>query len=99
MATSPNPLIDQLRAQAASLGFDACRFASAADAWHAGARLQAFVDAGRHGEMGWMETTRERRAHPTAMWAEARSAIVLGTSYGPATSQRARAFKRFLIRS
>jgi epoxyqueuosine reductase len=79
-------LAEQLRAQAREVGFDACRFASAADAWHAGARLAEFVDAGRHGEMGWMETTRERRSHPTAMWSEARSAIVLGTSYGPATN-------------
>lgn len=33
--------------------------------------------------MGWMETTLERRAHPTAMWESARSAIVLGLNYGP----------------
>jgi len=33
--------------------------------------------------MGWMETTLERRAHPTAMWDGARSAIVLGLNYGP----------------
>ena len=33
--------------------------------------------------MGWMETTLARRAHPTAMWDGARSAIVLGLNYGP----------------
>jgi epoxyqueuosine reductase len=80
MARDPR---DFIRQRALDLGFDACRFASAAEAWPAGARLDAFVEAGRHGEMGWMETTRERRAHPTAMWTEARSAIVLGLNYGP----------------
>jgi epoxyqueuosine reductase len=34
--------------------------------------------------MAWMEETAARRAHPQAMWPQARSAIVLGTNYGPA---------------
>jgi len=74
---------DILRAQAADLGFAVCRFASASEPWSAGERLAHFVEAGRHGEMGWMETTLERRAHPTAMWPDARTAIVLGMNYGP----------------
>jgi epoxyqueuosine reductase len=74
---------EALRAEAARLGFDVCRFASASDPWTAGDRLGVFVEARRHGEMAWMESTRERRSHPTAMWADARSAIVLGVSYGP----------------
>jgi epoxyqueuosine reductase len=76
-------LKDHIRKQAAALGFEACRFASAAEPWSAGERLAHFVEAGRHGDMGWMETTRERRAHPTAMWDGARTAIVLGLNYGP----------------
>ncbi len=74
---------DILRLKAADLGFDVCRFASASAPWSAGERLAHFVEAGRHGDMGWMETTLERRAHPTAMWGDARSAIVLGLNYGP----------------
>jgi epoxyqueuosine reductase len=76
-------LRDILRARAADLGFDVCRFASASEPWSAGERLAHFVEAGRHGDMGWMETTLERRAHPTAMWPDARTAIVLGLNYGP----------------
>lgn len=76
-------LRDLLRAKAAELGFDVCRFASASDPWDAGERLRHFVEAGRHGEMGWMETTLDRRSHPTAMWEGARTAIVLGMNYGP----------------
>ena len=72
-----------IRDSAAALGFDACRFAPADEPWTAGERLTHFVEAGRHGEMSWMETTLERRSHPTAMWAEARTAIVLGLNYGP----------------
>ncbi|QYC12270.1 tRNA epoxyqueuosine(34) reductase QueG [Brevundimonas nasdae] len=72
-----------IRQRATELGFDICRFASAADAWPAGERLRHFVDEGRHGEMEWMETTLERRQHPTAMWNEAKTAIVLGMNYGP----------------
>ena len=72
-----------IRDSAASLGFDVCRFASASEPWSAGERLAHFVEAGRHGDMGWMETTLARRAHPTAMWDGARTAIVLGLNYGP----------------
>ncbi len=74
---------DTLRTAASALGFDVCRFASAFEPWSAGERLAHFVEAGRHGDMGWMETTLERRAHPTAMWDGARTAIVLGLNYGP----------------
>jgi epoxyqueuosine reductase len=76
---------DILRTHAAALGFDVCRIASASEPWSAGERLVHFVEAGRHGDMGWMETTLERRAHPTAMWEGARTAIVLGMNYGPET--------------
>ncbi|MDB5430925.1 MAG: epoxyqueuosine reductase [Caulobacter sp.] len=65
------------------MGFDACGFASVEAAWPASARLAQFVAEGLHGQMDWMETTAERRAHPRAMWDGARSAIVLGMNYGP----------------
>src|SRR4249919_2990226 len=73
----------QIRAEALALGFDVCRFAEASAPWPAGARLAEYVDAGRHGEMAWLAETQARRAHPRAMWPDARSAIVLGTNYGP----------------
>jgi epoxyqueuosine reductase len=73
----------RIRKQALALGFDACGFASAADPWPDGDRLAHFVEAGRHGDMGWMATSAERRSHPNAMWAEARSAVMLAQNYGP----------------
>lgn len=72
-----------IRAEAAALGFDLCRFTDIDETWPAAARLFEFVKAGRHGEMGWMAETAERRKHPRAMWPDARSAIVLGVNYGP----------------
>jgi epoxyqueuosine reductase len=74
---------DGVRVEAARLGFDACGFAAVDQPWPASARLVEFVDKGRHGSMGWMAETAERRSHPQAMWPRARSAIVLGLNYGP----------------
>ena len=72
-----------LRTTAQALGFDACQICRADEPWPAGDRLEAFVDAGHHGSMEWIETTLERRKAPTAMWAEARSAVVVALNYGP----------------
>ena len=74
---------DQLKVIAREAGFDTARIARADAAWTAGAHLSDFVAAGRHGEMGWMKETLERRSHPTAMWPNAKSALVVGLNYGP----------------
>lgn len=76
-------LEDALKKRAAALGFNACRICRADEAWAASNHLVAFVEAGFHGQMDWMESTLERRKAPTKMWAEAKSAIVLGLNYGP----------------
>jgi len=72
-----------LNTEARRLGFDAVGIAPADEAWPAAERLEAFVEAGYHGSMAWMQDTLERRKTPTAMWPEARSAIVVGMNYGP----------------
>lgn len=72
-----------LKAAATDLGFDACAIAPADKAWSASEHLSEFVTEGHHGQMAWMETTLERRLAPTAMWAEAKSAVVVGLNYGP----------------
>jgi epoxyqueuosine reductase len=84
MTTSTSDREALIRAEAEALGFDLCRFTDLDAAWPAAARLAEFVAAGRHGEMAWMAETAERRAHPRAMWPDARAAIVLGMNYGPA---------------
>jgi epoxyqueuosine reductase len=72
-----------IRGRAARLGLDACGFAAADAPWEAGGRLQRFLDLGRHGDMDWMASTADRRVHPTRLWPQARSAIVLALNYGP----------------
>ena len=78
-----------IAARASTLGFGALGVADATAPWPAGARLAEFVEAGRHGTMDWMAATMERRAHPRAMWPDARSALVLGMNYGPDRDPRA----------
>lgn len=38
---------------------------------------------GAHGDMGWLQETRERRARPRALWPQVNSIIMLGVNYGP----------------
>ncbi len=80
---SPADIKAAIKAKAHELGFEAFGVADLDMSWEAAGRLEQFVAAGRHGEMGWMETTLPRRVHPRAMWPDARSAIVLGLNYGP----------------
>jgi epoxyqueuosine reductase len=49
----------------------------------AGARLQEWIAAGRHGDMDWMPETAARRAAPAALWPDVRSVVMLGVNYGP----------------
>ncbi|WP_188645806.1 tRNA epoxyqueuosine(34) reductase QueG [Tsuneonella deserti] len=71
-------------AQAHVEGFAAVGFASAAPDAARAARLQQYVDQGRHGSMEWMASRMAERASPQGLWSEARSVIALGMSYAPA---------------
>jgi epoxyqueuosine reductase len=83
-ATTPQIPSALITREAAAAGFTVVGSASLADLGDtAGSRLRCFLDLGRHGDMDWLEAKADRRQHPTAMWAEARSAIVLGLSYAP----------------
>ncbi|MCK4712155.1 MAG: DUF1730 domain-containing protein, partial [Marinosulfonomonas sp.] len=46
-------------------------------------RLKTYVDAGRHGQMGWMAERMNWRGNPAALWPEARSVIMLAETYTP----------------
>lgn len=47
------------------------------------ARLAAFVEAGRHGQMGWMAERMGWRGSPSALWPEVRSIVMLAEAYTP----------------
>jgi epoxyqueuosine reductase len=74
---------ERLAAAAAALGFDACRIVRPDAISLAGERLAAWVGAGAHGDMSWMEEALARRADPRALWPQTRSIIVLAVNYGP----------------
>jgi epoxyqueuosine reductase len=78
-------LTDDIRAHALSLGFDACRFASARANPELDARLREWLATGAHGDMAWMAETADRRVAPRALWPDANSVAMLGLNYGPST--------------
>ncbi|WP_296417659.1 tRNA epoxyqueuosine(34) reductase QueG [Pseudooctadecabacter sp.] len=47
------------------------------------ARLAAFVDQGRHGQMAWMAERMTWRGDPGALWADVRSVVMLAEPYTP----------------
>ncbi|MEQ8935275.1 MAG: tRNA epoxyqueuosine(34) reductase QueG [Amphiplicatus sp.] len=72
-----------VKAEALALGFDAAGIAPAEAPPERAARLALFLEAGRHGDMGWMATRAPERAAPQALWPEAKSVVMLGLNYGP----------------
>lgn len=74
---------ERLVAQALAEGFVSCRVCRPWDVPQVPARLKAFLDAGYHGQMGWMAERTHWRGDPAALWPEARSVIMLAESYTP----------------
>lgn len=82
-------LKQRLVEQALAEGFVAARICRPWDLPQLPARLEAFLEAGYHGQMGWMEERRHWRGDPHALWPEARSVIMLAESYTPDHDPRA----------
>ncbi|MFT7594598.1 MAG: epoxyqueuosine reductase, partial [Paracoccaceae bacterium] len=82
-------LKSRLVAQALAEGFVACRICRPCDVPEVPARLEAFLAAGYHGQMGWMAERVSWRGNPAALWPEARSVIMLAESYAPEHDPRA----------
>lgn len=68
-----------LRERLLALGFDDVRFAAVAPGPLA--PLRAWLEAGHHADMHWMERTVDKRLDPTLVLPGARSLILLGVSY------------------
>ncbi len=80
---SASDLKEKLVAQALAEGFVSARICRPWDVPEVPERLEAFVAAGYHGQMGWMEERTHWRGNPAALWPEARSVIMLAESYTP----------------
>ena len=72
-----------LIADAKCEGFELVRVVAPSAIPDAAGRLKAFLTAGRHGTMDWLETTADRRGDPQTLWPGVRSVIMLGLNYGP----------------
>ena len=87
--TKPMPEADRadarkfIRSAALQIGFDAVGFCHAHLTPKIRDQLTAFIKAGYHGDMGWLAAKAEQRSHPTSLWPEARSVIVVGLNYAP----------------
>src|SRR5690348_17228965 len=87
MAQKTDVLADprgRIREHALRIGFDAVGFCRAYLAPEARERLTDFLQAGYHGDMGWLGDRVEQRSQPRSLWPDVRSVIVLGLSYAPA---------------
>ena len=71
---------DAIRQRARELGFDDCRFTTAAPPEHA-AEFQRWLAEKRHGEMAWLERNTAKRVEPQRVLADAKSVITLAVSY------------------
>jgi epoxyqueuosine reductase len=72
-------VVERARAE----GFAVIRIASTEAIPQVPERLQAWLEAGHHGEMDWMAERVTERATPRKLWSEARRVLMLGMSYAP----------------
>ena len=76
-------LRQHLRESAAGLGFCDIGFTDATISTENRQGLNAWLQAGHHGSMQWMQETALRRTDPKTLMADAATAIVLVMNYGP----------------
>ncbi|HKQ37675.1 MAG TPA: tRNA epoxyqueuosine(34) reductase QueG [Verrucomicrobiae bacterium] len=66
--------------RAQELGFDACRITSAEPPTHQ-EQFARWLEAGRHGEMGYLQRNAHKRVDPRKVLSDARTVISLAVSY------------------
>jgi len=71
---------EKIRQHALELGFDDCRFTTAAPPASA-EQFQSWLADKRHGEMSWLERNAEKRVEPQKVLPGAKSVIALAASY------------------
>ncbi len=81
--TDPAALRSALEAQAKSEGFAAMGICAPDATPLTAGRLKTLLDAGMHGEMGWMAERTAWRGSAAALWPEARSVVMLAEPYTP----------------
>jgi epoxyqueuosine reductase len=78
---------EKIRQRALELGFDDCRFTTAAAPANA-ERFQNWLAGNQHGEMAWLERTASKRIDPQRVLSGARSVICVAASYAGEVESR-----------
>ena len=81
--SDPHALKQALVNEATEAGFAMARICSPDAIPEVPERLAAFLNAGYHGQMGWLADRTHWRGDPTQLWPEARSVIMLAEPYTP----------------
>ncbi len=79
----PETLKSRIVAKALEEGFAQARVCRPDSIPQVPDRLDAFLDAGRHGQMAWLEDRKDWRKNPETLWPEARSIVMLAEPYTP----------------
>ena len=69
--------------EAQNAGFAACRIVAPDAIPQVPARLNAFLDAGYQGQMGWLADRSDWRGDPRVLWPDVRSIVMLAEPYTP----------------
>ncbi len=78
----PN-LKEKLMTESREAGFALCRVTAPNAIPDVPKRLGAFLAAGHHGQMGWLEDRADWRGDPRVLWPDVRSVIMLAEPYTP----------------
>ena len=78
-----NRLKDQLITRALNEGFSKVGICAPDAVPETAGRLRAFLEAGRHGQVGWMAEREAWRGSAAALWPQAKSVIMLAEVYTP----------------
>ena len=76
-------LKSRLVEEATDAGFAMARICTPDSVPEVPGRLTAFLEAGRHGQMSWLEDRATWRGDPAALWPDAQSVIMLAEAYTP----------------
>ena len=79
---------EAVRARALELGFDDCRFTTAAPPGSA-QHFTAWIESGQHGAMGYLARNAHKRIDPQEILPGAKSLVCVALNYGPVRRQNA----------
>ncbi|MFW6257592.1 MAG: tRNA epoxyqueuosine(34) reductase QueG [Prolixibacteraceae bacterium] len=83
-----NHISQQIKSKAKSLGFLECAILPAGELTEEKEYFQNWLDAGMHGEMGYMNRNKEKRLEPRLLFENAKTILVVLLNYFPEKTQK-----------